>query len=74
MSDAKLFILRNPNTCTKCGVALALNDDGKPFGYAANADIANAGGAMCAKCAGVSEKATSNTEFTATPAISKGKG
>lgn len=47
MADKKLFTLAFPNTCTKCEAPIT-------EGYAINADVANSGGALCAKCAGVS--------------------
>jgi hypothetical protein len=61
MADLKPFVLQHPNTCTKCGAPIS-------EGFAPNVDVANSGGALCAKCAGV------KPEPTAAPAITKGKG
>lgn len=46
MADLKLFPLKDPSTCSQCATPIEL-------GYAVNADVANSGGALCGKCAGV---------------------
>lgn len=65
MADLKLFTLNYPNTCTQCATPIT-------EGYALNADIANAGAALCAKCAGKQPGFSNPSETSAQPP--KGKG